>query len=169
MARAKCRQCREFVNTSLAIKEESDGKNEYFCSDKCMVLYKKAQTEAAAIKAEYDEILAITKEIFGYNFLGYSLLRKEINTWETLSTRQKIIAFLKENKDWLSVTMRKEFPNDFCRVRYYATIVSSKLHDFKPRTVETEKPKVVVEETLYEAPAQSFNRRKSLADVEDMF
>ena len=169
MARAKCRQCSIFVNTSNALKGTISGKPAYWCSEKCKTMYDKAQAEIDTAKAEYDEILAITKEIFGYNFLGYPLLRKEVKAWETLSTRQKIIAFLKENKDWLSVTMRKEFPNDFCRVRYYATIVASKLHDFKQKTPEAEKPKIVVEETVYEAPTQSFNKRRSLADVEDMF
>jgi hypothetical protein len=133
MARAKCRQCSTFVNTNDAIKEVINNKPAYWCSEKCKTLYDEAQAKVAATKAEYDEIVALTREIFGYNIVSLGLLRKEINTWETLSTRQKIIAFLKANKDWLSATMRKEFPNDFCRVRYYSTIVSSKLHDFKPK------------------------------------
>lgn len=169
MARAKCKQCSTFINTNTAIKEIVNNKSNYWCSEQCKKEYDKAQANIDAARAEYNEIVAITKEIFGYNILSQGLLRKEINTWETLSTRQKIIAFLKESKDWLTVTMRKEFPNDFCRVRYYSTIVASKLHDFKPQTPEAEKPKIVVEEAVYEAPTQSFNKRRSLADMEDMF
>jgi hypothetical protein len=65
--------------------------------------------------------------------------------------------------------MSKEFASDFNRVRYYSVIVAGKLHDFKPKAVEAEKSKVVVEETIYDAPTQSLNKRRSLADLEDMF
>ena len=143
MARAKCRQCSTFINTSNALKGTIGGKPAYWCSEKCKTSYDEAQASIDAARAEYNEIMAITKEIFGYNIQSQGLLRKEINTWETLSTRQKIIAFLKENKDWLSTVMIKEFPNDFCRVRYYATIVASKLHDFKPKNIEPRKTIVV--------------------------
>lgn len=169
MARAKCKQCRDFVNTNDAVKGTINKKTAYWCSEQCKTQYEEAQAKVAIIKAEYDEIIALTREIFGYNIVSLGLLRKEINTWETLGTRQKIIAFLRENKDWLSVTMRKEFPSEFNRVRYYATVVASKLHDFKQQTPEGEKPKVIVEETVYEAPVQSFNKRRSLADLEDIF
>ena len=65
--------------------------------------------------------------------------------------------------------MSKAFNSDFHRVRYYSVIVAGKLHDFKPKPTEVDKPKVVVEETIYEAPTQSLNKRRSLADLEDMF
>jgi hypothetical protein len=38
-----------------------------------------------------------------------------------------------------------------------------------PKEKVIEKPKVVVEETIYGAPTQSLNKRRSLADLEDMF
>ena len=65
--------------------------------------------------------------------------------------------------------MKKEFNSDYHRVRYYSVVVSSKLHDYKPQVEVEEKPKIMVEETIYEAPTQSFNKRRSLADLEDMF
>ena len=40
----------------------------------------------------------------------------------------------------------------------------------KIKISETEaQEKVVVEETIYEAPTQSLNKRRSLDDLEDMF
>ena len=103
----------------------------------------------------------------GYIKMDY--LWKEIIAWEKLATRQKIIAYLNENKDWLSTTMNKEFNGDYNRVRYYSAVVSSKLHDFKPCVEEEKKPKVSVDETIYDTPTQSLNKRRSLADLEDMF
>lgn len=169
MARCKCKYDKHPLDTKTAHKVVVDDKNTYWCSEKCYNLYLASIVERDKINAEYDEIYEITKQIFGYEFTGYSLLKKELNTWEKLATRQKIISYLKENKDWLSGVMSKEFASDYNRVRYYSAVVSSKLHDYKPVMADSPKPKIVVEETIYDAPTQSINRRRSLADVEDMF
>jgi hypothetical protein len=169
MARAKCKYCGEWLDTKEAIKVSDDGKNKYYCNAFCCFKHNEELIAKEKVKAEYDEIFELTKQIFGYEFTGYSLLKREINTWEKVGTRAKIISYLKENKDWLGTTMSKEFANDYNRVRYYSTIVASKLHDYKPKAVEMEKPKVVVEETIYEAPTHTLNKRRSLEDLEDMF
>ena len=169
MAAAKCRYDKKPVDTKTAFKVVIKEKNTYWCSEECYRLYCEEHDKQAKIKAEYDEIFEITKDIFGYEFTGYSMLKKEISTWEKVGTREKIIVYLKENKDWLSTTMSKSFANDYNRVRYYSTIVASKLYDFKPKGEIVEKPKVVVEETIYEAPARTLNKRRSLEDLEDMF
>jgi hypothetical protein len=169
MARAKCKYCGKWLDTKESIKVIDDGKNRYYCNAWCCTKHSEELIEKAKINAEYDEIYELTKQIFGYEFTGYSLLKREINTWEKVGTRAKIIAYLTENKDWLSQVMSKEFASDFNRVRYYSVIVAGKLHDFKPKAIEAEKPKVAVDETIYEAPMQSLNKRRSLADLEDMF
>ena len=143
MARAKCQWCKKDVDTKIAHKEVVNGKNKYWCNDECYTTYETEQEKRAKIKAEYDEIFELTKEIFGYAFAGYSLLKREVMGWEKVGSRQKIIAYLKENKNWLSDVMSKEFANDFNRVRYYSAIVAGKLHDWKPN-VEVEKKAVVV-------------------------
>ena len=169
MARCKCKYDKISLDTNTAFRVVIDEKNTYWCSEECYNHFREAKEKQDKINAEYDEIYELTKQIFGYEFTGYSLLKREINTWEKVGTRAKIIAYLTENKDWLSTVMSKEFNGDYNRVRYYSVVVSSKLHDFKPKVTEVEKPKVVVEETIYEAPTQSLNKRRSLADLEDMF
>lgn len=169
MARCKCRYDKRQLDTKTAFRIVSEGKNTYWCGAACYHKYLTEKAEQDKINAEYDQIYELTKQIFGYEFTGYSLLKREINTWEKVGTRAKIIAYLTENKDWLSDVMSKEFASDFNRVRYYSVIVAGKLHDFKPKLAEVEKPKVVVEETIYEAPTQSLNKRRSLDDLEDMF
>ena len=169
MARCNCRYDKKQLDTKTAFKVVIKDKNTYWCSEECYNHYLADKEKQDKINAEYDEIFDITQQIFGYAFAGYSLMRKEIGVWERLATRQKIISYLKENKDWLSTTMSKSFVNDYNRVRYYSTIVASKLHDYKPKFESIEKPKVVVDETIYEAPSQSLNKRRSLADLEDMF
>ena len=169
MARCKCKYDDKQLDTKTAFKVVIKEKNAYFCDGECYNHFLEAKEKQDKINAEYDEIYELTKQIFGYEFTGYSLLKREINTWEKVGTRAKIIAYLKENKSWLSGAMSKEFASDFNRVRYYSTIVAGKLHDFKPKLAEAEKPKVVVEETIYDAPTQSLNKRRSLAELEDMF
>ena len=169
MARCNCKYDKKQLDTKTAFKVVIKEKNTYFCDENCYNRYLADKAEQEKINAEYDEIYELTKQIFGYEFTGYSLLKREINTWEKVGTRAKIIAYLTDNKDWLSKVMSKEFSSDFNRVRYYSVIVAGKLHDFKPKPVEVEKPKVVVEETIYEAPTQSLNKRRSLAELEDMF
>ncbi len=170
MARAKCKQCRNFVNTNDAVKGTINKKPAYWCSEQCKTQYEEAQIKVTSIKAEYDEIIALTREIFGYNIVSIGLLRKEINTWETLSTRQKIIAFLKENKDWLNGVMKKSFQSDFHRIKYFSVVVSSKLHDFKPKVVEP--IKTITKEHSFEFFEQTIEKKPQiekqvLYDVED--
>lgn len=169
MAAPKCRYHNKQVDKQTAFKIVIKDKNTYWCCEECYNLYFADKERQDKIKAEYDEIFEITKEIFGYEFAGYSMLKKEVSTWEKLSTRQKIIAYLNDNKAWLSTTMSKSFANDYNRVRYYSTIIASKLHDYQPRVEIAERPKVVVEETIYEAPTHTLNKRRSLADLEDDF
>ena len=133
MARCNCKYDKKQLDTKTAFKVVIKEKNTYFCDENCYNKYLSDKAEQEKINAEYDEIYEITKEIFGYEFTGYSLLKREINTWEKVGTRQKIIAYLTENKDWLSNVMSKEFVSDFNRVRYYSVIVAGKLHDFKPK------------------------------------
>ena len=169
MARCNCKYDKIQLDTKTAFRVSIKDKNTYFCSEDCYNRYLADKEKQDKINAEYDQIYEITKQIFGYEFTGYSLLKREINTWEKVGTRAKIIAYLTENKYWLSNVMSKEFASDFNRVRYYSVIVAGKLHDFKSKPIEAEKPKVVVEETIYEAPTQSLNKRRSLAELEDMF
>ena len=169
MAKCNCRYDKKQLDTKTAFKVVIKDKNAYFCSEECYSRYLTEKEKQDKINAEYDQIYELTKQIFGYEFTGYSLLKREINTWEKVGTRAKIISYLTENKSWLSDVMSKEFASDFNRVRYYSVIVAGKLHDFKPKPVEVEKPKVVVDETIYDAPTQSLNKRRSLAELEDMF
>lgn len=165
MARCNCRYDKKQLDTKTAFKVVINEKNTYWCSEECYNKYLADKEKQDKINAEYDEIYELTKQIFGYEFTGYSLLKREINTWEKVGTRAKIIAYLTENKDWLSGVMSKEFASDFNRVRYYSVIVAGKLHDYKPKTAEVAPPKVVVEEH-YETKYKP-KTRQALLDLEE--
>ena len=143
MARCNCKYDKKQLDTKTAFKVVIKEKNTYFCDENCYNKYLADKAEQEKINAEYDEIIDITREIFGYEFQSIGLLRREITAWEKVGTRQKIIAYLKENKEWLRNSMSKEFASDFNRVRYYSTIVIGKLHDWKPKEFEKVSENVV--------------------------
>ena len=170
MARCNCKYDKKQLDTKTAFKVVIKEKNTYFCDEECYNHFREAKEKQEKINAEYDEIIDITREIFGYEFQSIGLLRREITAWERVGTRQKIIAYLKENKDWLRDIMYKEFNGDYNRVRYYSAVVSSKLHDWKPRVVEPPKPvqPKAVETTFYEiGDVVRKPTRRALDDLED--
>ena len=172
--RVTCRYCKSKIEKKNALQIQGEKYNTYYCNQECYskanaekkakeierLAKKQEKEEYAKEKAEYDEIFEETKAIFGYEFQGYGMLKREVKNWEKLADRKKILSYLKDNEDFLSSTLaRKEFANDFNRVRYYSVIVSSKLHDYKgrPPVVENAMPKEVVEDTDYIMP---INKKK---------
>lgn len=168
--KCNCRYDKKQLDTKTAFKVIIKEKNTYWCSEECYNKYLADKEKQEKINAEYNEIFKLTQQIFGYELTGYSLLKKEIVTWEKLATRQKIIAYLNENKDWLGDVMNKEFASDFNRVRYYSTIVAGKLHDWKPKEKVGEVPKITTSAfELFEPTIEKDLELKEqiLYDVED--
>lgn len=181
--RVVCKYCKAKVEKADALQVPGEKYNTYYCNQEC---YDKANAEKKAKeierlakkqereeyvkeKAEYDEIFEETKAIFGYEFQGYGILKREVKNWEKLADKKKILSYLKENEDFLSSTLaRKEFANDFNRVRYYSVIVSSKLHDYRgqPPVVDNATPKES-SFVLFEPVRENKKVRKSFAELED--
>lgn len=178
-----CRYCKSKIEKKDALQITGEKNNTYFCNQECYdkasakkkakeierLAKKQEREEYAKEKAEYDEIFEETKTIFGYEFQGYGILKREVKNWEKLADKKKILSYLKENEDFLSSTLaRKEFANDFNRVRYYSVIVSSKLHDYKGRSpvVDNAMPKES-SFVLFEPVRENKKIRKSFAELED--
>ena len=181
--RVTCRYCKSKIEKKDALQITGEKNNTYFCNQECYdkasaekkakeierLAKKQEREEYAKEKAEYDEIFEETKTIFGYEFNGYGILKREVKNWEKLADKKKILSYLKENEDFLSSTLaRKEFANDFNRVRYYSVIVSSKLHDYKGRSpvVDNAMPKES-SFVLFEPVRENKKIRKSFAELED--
>lgn len=133
MARAKCQWCKREVDTKTAHKEVINGKNKYWCNDDCYKTYEESRKKQAKLKAEYDEIYEISNKIFGYTIGSYPLLKSQIEELEKTATRQKIIQYLKGEEEFLSKVMKKDFDDEFCRIKYFRAVIASKIHDYKPK------------------------------------
>ena len=167
MARAKCRICETPLDTKTAYKvTDKNGKNKYYCSksefDAEEARKKKAQEDK-------DRVYYLICDIMGVDEILNTALWKEKIEWNKAFSDEIIGKYLEENKEHLTSMIARLDSSEYAKIRYLSTILKNSLRDFKPKRAEVEKPKVVVEETIYEAPTQSLNKRRSLADLEDMF
>lgn len=130
----------------------------------------KEKERIAKNKADKDKAYYLICDIIGRKEIINTILWKEWALWNKVASNEKIGRYLEENKAYLSSVISRLEDVEFKRIRYLSTILKNKLGDFKPMSTEAEKPKVKVEETIYEsvAPARN-NKRRSLADLEDEF
>lgn len=79
----------------------------------------------------------------------------------------KIIEYIKGEEKFLSDVMRKDFDNEFSRIRYFKAVIASKIHDYNPI------PKIDISERKIEVcGAESINykpneSRRGLAFLEE--
>ena len=171
--KAKCKICKTTLDTTTAYKvvmRDANGKEKtaYYCSSD--EYFKDCEKKEKAARDYYAVENAIT-EIFGYK-VENNTLHKEWQRWNNLVSNEKIAAYLTENKNYLIEIMKKDFSSEFGKIRYFSTILCSKLIDFnvKVEVKEVEKPKIQVDETLYiSTPTTKKKRRRSLEDLEDEF
>lgn len=167
MARCKCKICGSNLDTNTAYKvTDKNGKNKYFCSASEFEAEEARKKKAAEDK---DRVYHLICDIMGEKEIISTALFKEWQVWLKVADNAKIGDYLEENKDYLSSVIARLSSSEYARIRYLSTIIRDKIKAFVPKVEVVEKPKVVVEETIYEAPTQSLNKRRSLAELEDMF
>lgn len=133
MARCKCKYDKRQIDTKTAFKVVIKDKNTYFCSEDCYDKYLADKAEKDQLKAEYDKIYELSSKIFGYAIGSYSLLKAQIQLIEKTASRQKIIQYLQGEEDFLANVMNREFDDEFCRIRYFKSVITSKIYDYKPK------------------------------------
>ena len=167
MARCKCKICGSELDTKTAYKvTDKNGKNKYFCSDSEFEAEEERKKKAAEDK---DRVYRLICDIMGVNEVLNTALWKEKIEWNKAFSDEFIAKYLEEKKEYLSSAIARSSSSEYAKIRYISTVLKNSLRDFRPKVEVVEKPKVVVEETIYEAPTQSLNKRRSLADLEDMF
>lgn len=167
MARCKCKICGTELDTNAAYKvTDKNGKNKYFCNASEFEAEEERKKKAAEDK---DRVYRLICDIMGENEIISTALFKEWQVWLKVADNVKIAKYLEENKDYLTSAIARLGSSEYARIRYLSTIIRDKIKAFVPKVEVVERPKVVVEETIYEAPTQSLNKRRSLDDLEDMF
>lgn len=166
MAKCKCRICGTPHNTKDAYKVVVNNKNQYYCNQE---EYEKDLVRKQKAAEDKDRVYYLICDIMGEKEIINTALWKEWQVWNKVASNEKIGAYLEENKDYLMSVMTRLDSSEYARLRYLSTIIRDKIKGFNPKIKVAEKPKVVVDETIYEAPTHTLNKRRSLADLEDDF
>ena len=174
MSRAcKCRYCQKNITTDIAHLEHIKDKKAYFCNEEH---YVKFLSEAAAdaknkehSKQLQDKFYNLMCEILGVNGITNTALWKEKTEINNVFPDEVIVAYWDENKSWITSSVSKLSGGIYGKIRYVSVILRNKLGDYKPKVIvaETEKPKIVVDNTFYETMQTRNNKRRSLSDLED--
>ena len=167
MARCKCKICGADLDSKTAYKiTDKNGKNKYFCSASEFEAEEERKKKVAEDK---DRVYRLICDIMGVNEVLNTALWKEKLEWNKAFSDEFIAKYLEEKKDYLSSAIARLSGSEYAKIRYISTVLKNSLRDFKPKVEVVEKTKVVVDETIYEAPTQSLNKRRSLAELEDIF
>ena len=167
MARAKCKICGTQLNTETAYKiTDKNGKNKYYCS---ATEYEAEETRKKKAAEDKDLVYRLICDIMSEKEIINTALWKEKTEWNKAFSDEFIAKYLQENKDYLTSAITRLDSSQFAKIRYLSAILKNSLSDFKPKIEEVEKPKVIIDETIYDTPTHSPNKRRSLEDLEDMF
>ena len=166
--RAKCRICGEPLDTNKAYLVVTNGKRAYYCGQE---EYEKEQTKKKKSAKDKDKVYRLVCDIIERKEITNTALFAEWKIWNKVADNETIGKYLDENKEFLCGTIARLDDKEFNRIRYLSAILKNKLGDYKPSLVtsEVEKPKINVDQTLYEATSTTRNKRRSLADLEDEF
>lgn len=161
--RAKCRICGEALDTNVAYKVVTNGKNAYYCSQKEFETETKKKEKLAADK---DKVYKLICEIIERKEITNTALFGEWKVWNKVADNEKIGQYLEENKAYLCGAIAKLEDKEFNRIRYLSAILKNSLGDFKPKTEV--KPSFVpkIQEEHYETKFKP-KARKALLDLEE--
>lgn len=170
MAACKCRICKKSLNTKDAYCVVTNDKRFYYCNATEYEEYKRKHEKEAADK---DKVYRLICDIIGRKEIVNTALWKEKAVWNKVCTDEVIAQYLEENKDYLTGAISRLDDVEFNRIRYLSAILKNKLGDYKPKVEEEKKyePKIEtnMNEMMYEIRNTNKSKRKSLADLEDMF
>lgn len=161
-----CQICKIKIERDTAYKRVVGKANKYYCSEQEWQIEEDKKKKAAEDK---DKVYRLICDILDEEEVLNTALWKEKAIWNKAFSDEIIAKYLVEHQDYLTSAVSKLSGTEYAKIRYVSAVLKNSLRDFTPKVKVQEKPKVVVEETIYEVPTQSLNKRRSLDDLEDMF
>ena len=160
-----CQICKSKIERDAAFKRVVGKTNKYYCSEQ---EWQHEEDEKKKAAEDKDKVYNLICDMFGYEIVNTQFFAEWV-LWNKLKSNEIIYKYLRENEDYLQQICDRSFGSEYQKIRYFSAVLKNSLRDFKPKVQVVEQPKVVVEETIYEAPTQSLNKRRSLEDLEDIF
>ena len=149
----KCRACGKKIEKSNAYAVITDKDRRYYCS-------KEEVEELAAKQKLKNDTYDVICDIFGYKVQN-SALFKEQKAWRELCDDEKILAYLQENKDYITNAISRLDSTEFAKIRYFSAILKNSLKDFSVKNntkIIEEKP--VLETAIDDDYIMPVNRKK---------
>lgn len=158
-----CQICKNKIERDTAYKRVVGKANKYYCSEQ---EWQAEEDRKKKAKEDKDKVYYLICDMFGYEIQNTKFF-DEWRYWNKLKSNEIIYKYLRENEPYLQQICDRSYETEYNKIRYFSAVLKNSLKDFKPKEEEQPKPKVVVEETIYTTTTHSFNKRRSLADLED--
>lgn len=169
MRQVKCRFCGKFIDRDKAVIIQTAKQKLFYCNENCRENAERqvviVQKEKAEKEAVYNEIC----DIFNYRITNTTLY-KEWAIWNQVADNEKILAYLKENHDYLAGAIGRLTASEYAKIRYVSAVLKNSLHDYKVKVAKEEKPQPNIEQnvTFYDFSTVTNQRnRRALDDLED--
>ena len=128
---------------------------------------------SAARKAKRDAVYDELCDIFGYEVQNTVLFTEWI-LWNKLADDEKILAYLKEHKDYIKGATARASGTEYAKIRYMSAILKNNLKDYSNSRGQREQLQVVDDAmpkessfVLFEPVKENKKVRKSFAELED--
>ena len=165
----KCRLCGKKIDKKDAFQSPVGGGRFYYCNEEEAKIKeeerrKKIEDELKAKEENkqkrIDPVYEEVADIFGYR-IGNSALFKEMKVWRGICDDKKILAYLKENKDYITNAINRLDTTEYAKIRYFSAILKNSLKDFSAKNntkIIEEKP--VLETAIDDDYIMPVNRKK---------
>ena len=166
--KVKCQICGKNIDRDTAYRVVVIGPKskkeiiKYFCSEQ---EWQAEKARKKKLRDDKNKVYDLVCDMFGYKIINTNFFA-EWAIWNQLKSDETIYMYLKENEDLLKNVCNKSYENEYHKIKYFSAIVKNNLKDFVPK-IKVEKPNIAIDETIYDVPARSLNKRRSLADLED--
>lgn len=119
MAKVTCKCCGEKIDKKIAVATLRGKTTWHYCP------------EHVGQKSPSEEMYDLIYEIFGRKVLN-TILFKEMNEILSVYSHQKVIAYLKENKEYLEdVIYGRSYVSEYAQIRYFTAIIKNSIHNFE--------------------------------------
>lgn len=154
MARkVKCRYCGEQIDVNTAFAVKHGKSNWYYCNE-----------EHSNLKLPRDELYEQLNAIFG-KIVTHTVLYKEFDYLGSIYGYELMLAYIKQEYQYLCMVMSRDFSNDYNRIRYLSAIFKNHLGDFEVPKEEIKEIKKEVEVEFYENKVKPKKEKRGLESV----
>lgn len=165
MRQVKCRNCGTFINRDSAISVQNGKAKLFYCNENCRQQAEEKKVAAQKEQAEKDAIYNEICNIFNYKIVNTALWREWAN-WNQVADNGKILAYLKENHDYIAGAIGRLSSSEYAKIRYMSAMLKNSLHDYKV-TKQAEPEKIKVDCEVYEPIVSYKKKRRGLSELED--